>query len=192
MRLRLKSIKLLSLIVSLFILFVVDWRLTGQDLPNTNNVITPAFDERSKIDDNTNYKVTRVIDGDTIEVAISGQVEKIRLIGINTPETVDPRKPVECFGKEASDHAKALLEGQSVKLGSDSTQADRDKYNRLLRYVRLPDGRNFNKLMIAEGYAYEYTYEIPYKYQSEFKAAELQARQMKKGLWADRACPKKH
>lgn len=134
-------------------------------------------------------EILTVIDGDTIEVSFDNKKEVVRLIGINSPETVDPRKPVECFGKEASTKAKSLLLGKSVQLEADPTQDDRDKYQRLLRYVFLEDGTNFNKLMISEGYAYEYTYNIPYKYQSEFKQAQKEAEANKVGLWADNVCP---
>ncbi len=139
--------------------------------------------------DYTYYKIIKVVDGDTISVSMNGKTETLRLIGINTPETVDPRKPVECFGKEASNKAKSILEGQSVRLEADPSQGERDKYNRLLRYVFLLDGTFFNKSMIQQGYAYEYTYNTPYKYQADFKTAELEARTAKRGLWADNACP---
>ncbi|MEK9176337.1 MAG: thermonuclease family protein, partial [Patescibacteria group bacterium] len=113
---------------------------------------------------------------------------RLRLIGIDTPETVDPRKPVQCFGREASNKAKELLQGQFIFLESDETQGERDKYKRLLRYVFLPDGRNFNLLMISSGYAHEYTYDEPYKYQAEFKQAEIDARSGNKGLWSPETC----
>ena len=131
------------------------------------------------------YDVVKVVDGDTIDVSINGKTERIRLIGINTPETVDPRKPVECFGKEASDKAKTLLGGMKVYLESDITQGELDKYSRLLRYVFLENGTNFNLLMIKEGYAYEYTYDTPYTYQTEFKEAQKEAEKAKSGLWGD-------
>jgi micrococcal nuclease len=135
------------------------------------------------------YKVTKVIDGDTINVDVNGKSETIRLIGIDSPETVDPRKPVQCFGKEASDKAKETLTGKDVSLEIDPTQGERDKYNRLLRFVFLEDGTNFNKFMISEGYAHEYTYQSnPYKYQKEFKDAQKSAMENKKGLWADGVC----
>ena len=134
------------------------------------------------------YDVVKVVDGDTIDVSIDGKIERIRLIGIDTPETVDPRKPVQCFGVEASNKAKATLTGKKISLENDSTQGERDKYNRLLRYVFLEDGTNFNLFMIKEGYAYEYTYNLPYKYQSEFKQAQKDAEINKKGLWAPGAC----
>lgn len=135
-------------------------------------------------------KVTRVIDGDTIDVSFDGKTERIRIIGINTPETVDPRKPVECFGEKASAVAKEQLTDETVQLEADPTQGERDKYNRLLRYVWMDDGAvDFGKLMIATGYAYEYTYNLPYKYQAEYKQAQKEADQGNKGLWADNACP---
>lgn len=135
------------------------------------------------------YSVLRVVDGDTVAVEIEGKEEVLRLIGINTPETVDPRKPVQCFGIEASNKAKETLNGKKVSIEADNTQNDLDKYNRPLRYIYLENGTNFNKMMIEEGYAFEYTYSsIPYKYQTDFKNAEKTAREQKKGLWAETAC----
>jgi micrococcal nuclease len=133
-------------------------------------------------------QVIKVVDGDTVDVSINGTEEKLRLIGINTPETVDPRKPVECFGKEASARAKELLSNKKVTLEFDPTQDKTDKYGRTLAYIFLEDGTNFNKKMIEDGYAYEYTYDKPYRYQLEFKAAQKYAEEHKKGLWADTAC----
>ena len=135
------------------------------------------------------YEVSKVIDGDTINVFIDGKKETIRLIGIDSPENVDPRELVQCFGKEASNKAKEVLTGKKVSLEADPSQGERDKYDRLLRYVFLEDGTNFNKLMIAEGFAHEYTYNLPYKYRDEFIEAEKKASQEKLGFWADDACP---
>lgn len=134
------------------------------------------------------YEVARVVDGDTIDVRMGTSTMRIRLIGLDTPELVDPRKPVQCFAKEASAKAKELLAGQSVHLEKDASQGASDKYGRLLAYVLLQDGTNFNKLMIAEGYGHEYTYRFPYTYQAEFKAAERDAREAKRGLWSDNTC----
>ncbi len=128
--------------------------------------------------------VLRVVDGDTIHVEIDNKEETVRLIGVDTPETVDPRKPVQCFGKEASNFTKQTLSDKTVFLEKDETQGNLDKYQRLLRYIFLEDGTNVNKLLIQEGYAHEYTYHLPYKYQSEFKQAEKEARENNKGLWA--------
>ncbi|MCK5084044.1 MAG: thermonuclease family protein [Candidatus Pacebacteria bacterium] len=138
--------------------------------------------------DDALFGVVRVIDGDTVIIKIDGKNETVRLIGINTPEVVDPRRPVECFGIEASNRAKEILSGKRVRLEVDDLVGERDKYGRLLKYIFLEDGINFNKMMINEGYAYEYTFDLPYKYQSEFKQAEKEAREAKRGLWADGVC----
>ena len=134
------------------------------------------------------YSVVKVVDGDTVDLSIDGKVERVRLIGMNTPETVDPRKPVECFGKEASNRAKELLTGKSVKTEADPTGDTRDKYDRLLLYIFLGDTTNFAKKMIMDGYAYEYTYDVKYKYQAEFKQAQKYAEDNKLGLWAPGVC----
>lgn len=134
------------------------------------------------------YTVVRVVDGDTVDVKIGDKVERLRLIGIDTPETVDPRKTVQCFGAEASNKAKTILTGKKVSLQADPTQDNRDKYGRLLRYVYLENGTNFNKMMITEGYAHEYTYYVPYQMQSEFKAAQKDAEQNRRGLWSPATC----
>lgn len=135
------------------------------------------------------YPVTKVIDGDTIDVKIGAKTERIRIVGMDTPETVDPRKPVQCFGKEASSKAKTILAGKKVRLESDPVSGERDKYGRLLRYVYLENGTSFEKLMIGEGYAHEYTYNsIPYKYQADFKKAQKDAQVNKRGLWSPTSC----
>lgn len=134
------------------------------------------------------YTVTNVVDGDTIDVSIDGEIKRLRLIGVDTPETKDPRKAVQCFGTEASAFTTQTLLNQSVTLESDDSQGDVDKYDRLLRYVILSDGTNFNKLLIHDGYAYEYTYDTIYTYQDEFKAAQVDAEANKRGLWADDTC----
>jgi micrococcal nuclease len=134
------------------------------------------------------YYVLKVVDGDTIKINIDGKTETIRLIGMDTPETVDPRKPVQCFGKEASDKGKELLSGQKVRIETDPTQGDRDRYNRLLAYVYRDDGLFYNKYMIENGYAYEYTYNTPYEYQTEFKKAQDYAMNNNLGLWSPNTC----
>src|SRR3989338_4991223 len=142
---------------------------------------------------NDTYPVAKVIDGDTISIIKDGKAVTLRLSGLDTPETVDPRNPVQCFGKEASEKAKQILTGTSVRIEMDPSQGELDKYGRLLAYVYVPadvrpEGILVNEYMIAEGYGHEYTYNLPYKYQAEFKAAERKAREEKKGLWADGAC----
>ena len=134
------------------------------------------------------YQVEHVVDGDTIDILMNGKKVRVRLIGLDTPEIVDPRKPVQCFGRESSEKAKRLLAEKYVRIEMDASQDDYDKYGRLLAYIFLPDGTNFAEEMIAEGYGHEYTYRLPYKYQKEFKAAEQKAREEKKGLWSAGVC----
>jgi micrococcal nuclease len=134
------------------------------------------------------YNVTRVTDGDTIRINMDGKEEVVRLLGINTPETVDPRKPVECFGKEASDRMKEIAAGKIVRLEYDDTQSLRDTYGRLLAYVYLEDGEMINRKMIAEGYAYEYTYLTPYRFQKDFRDVQRLAQASSRGLWAESTC----
>ena len=148
--------------------------------PSPNNQTNSALTENT-------YTVVNVVDGDTIDVKLGSGVKRVRLIGIDTPETVEPGKPVQCFGHEASNKLKSLISGKVVTLEADSSQDNTDKYDRLLRYVFL-NGQNINQQMILEGYAREYTYQKPYQYQKEFKQAESQAKAAKKGLWADNAC----
>ena len=164
---------------------------TANNLSGTKDNIEEVKEE-VKNEEIKYFKVIKVVDGDTIAVDIDGVSETIRLIGINTPETVDPRKPVECFGVEASNKAKELLSGKLVALEKDISQDERDKYGRLLRYVRIKDGLFYNLEIIKQGYAYEYTYNTPYKYQGEFNEAENNARTKKLGLWADGACGEKN
>jgi micrococcal nuclease len=122
---------------------------------------------------------TRVIDGDTI---ILSNREKVRLIGVDTPETKHPNKPVEHYGKEASAFTKKMVEGRPVRLEYDWQQ--RDKYGRLLAYVYLMDGTFLNAEIIKQGYGHGYT-RFPFKYLDQFRQYEKEARENKRGLWAD-------
>lgn len=134
------------------------------------------------------YQVLEVVDGDTIKINLNGATTTIRLIGMDTPETLDPRKVVQCFGKEASAKAKELLSGKMVRLENDSTTEELDKYSRPLKYVYLEDGTFYNDKMIRDGYAHEYTYNKPYKYQTQFKEAQKEASTNLRGLWASDTC----
>jgi len=135
------------------------------------------------------FSVTSIVDGDTIIVSKNGKEEKVRLLGIDTPEVDETRGPVECFGKEASEKTASLLTGQSVYLETDPTQAERDKYDRLLAYVYTQDGALVNKILVEGGYAREFTYDKPYTYQADFQVAEKSARDDKRGLWSKDNCP---
>src|SRR3972149_8212999 len=123
---------------------------------------------------------TRVIDGDTIVVETAGKHEKVRLIGVDTPETVHPSKPVEYFGKEASEFTRKKVEGKRVRLEYD--WQSRDKYRRLLAYVYIEDGTFLNAEIIRQGYGFAYT-RFPFKYLKDFRQYEREARGNNRGLW---------
>jgi len=123
---------------------------------------------------------TRVIDGDTI---VLDSNEKVRLIGVDTPETKDPRKPVQYFGKEASEFTKRMVEGKKVRLEYDWQKID--KYGRTLAYIYLEDGTFLNAEIIKQGYGHAYT-RFPFKYLEEFRRYEREARENQRGLWAPR------
>lgn len=166
----------------------IDLTQSQYDNPVSNGIVD--------LGDTNIVRVVKVVDGDTVTVSgIHANTESkvtLRLIGINTPETVDPRKKVECFGKEASSRAKELLTGKNIRIEYDITQDKRDKYGRLLVYVYVEDSNGeeifFNKKMIEDGYAYEYTYDKPYAYQAEFKNAQKNASEEGRGLWAESTC----
>jgi micrococcal nuclease len=134
--------------------------------------------------------VERVVDGDTIVVRVNGRRERVRLIGIDTPESVKPNTPVQCFAIEASNRAKALLpSGTSVRLVRDVEE--RDRYRRLLAYVyRLRDGLFVNLALVREGYASPYTFPPNVAHTDEFVSAAAEARAASRGLWS--ACPGDH
>ena len=125
--------------------------------------------------------VERVIDGDTIHVRVDGNRYTVRLIGVDTPETKHPTKPVQYFGQEASAFTKAALEGKRVMLQKDRIGDTVDRYGRWLRYVLL-DGDNFNARLIRDGYAHAYR-RFPFSKRTEFIQLEEQARRRGIGLW---------
>ncbi len=129
------------------------------------------------------YKVAEVYDGDTIAVDMDGRMEKVRMIGVDTPETHKPNSPVECGGAEASGFSKKSLDNKTVRLEADPTNQNRDRYDRLLRYVYLEDGTLYNKLLISEGYGFPYT-SFPFQKKLEFIQAGSQAKLSNKGVWA--------
>ncbi len=129
------------------------------------------------------YPVTQFDDGDTVVVNMAGVEEKVRFIGVDTPETKDPRKPVQCFGQAASSFTKNLIGDRPVKLESDPTNTNRDRYGRLLRYVYLPDGTFVNLEIIKQGYGFAYV-GFPVQKLEEFKSAQAEARAANRGLWS--------
>jgi len=139
--------------------------------------------------------VTRVVDGDTIEVRIGGEVEDVRLIGVDTPETVKPGTPVQCFGPRASHFTKRRLTGRRVRLVFGVER--RDVYGRLLAYVYLADrassppqqgqspqrGRFFNPMLLRRGLARTLTIPPNDRFAPRFKRVELAAARAGRGLW---------
>ncbi|MEX2445716.1 MAG: thermonuclease family protein [Dehalococcoidia bacterium] len=124
--------------------------------------------------------VTRVVDGDTIDVALEGGVARVRYIGIDTPETVDPRRPVQCFGVEASVENARLVEGRRVELERDVSETD--PFDRLLRYVWV-DGAMVNETLVRGGFAHALEYPPDVKHAELLRAAEREAREAGRGLW---------
>jgi micrococcal nuclease len=132
------------------------------------------------------FTVTKVVDGDTLDIDIpdgNHTHTRIRLLGIDTPETKDPRTGPMYFGKEASDFAIQKALGKQVTIFLDKDKNPRDKYHRLLAYIQLPDGKFLNEELLSEGYAYAY---LTFKHSlyNKYKQLEAVARSQKKGLWA--------
>jgi len=176
---------LMAFIVSIaMVASVIGYRASKSSTKPSATTITTVTTEFStttiETTENT-FLVTRVIDGDTIEIEGG---KKVRYIGIDTPETVDPRKPIQCFGVEASNKNKELVEGKRVRLEKDVSETD--KYERLLRYVYV--GELFvNDYLARQGYAYAYTYPPDVKYSEQFVQAQKEARENNRGLW--KTCP---
>lgn len=126
--------------------------------------------------------VTRVVDGDTIEVIVEGIEYKLRYIGIDTPESEDPRRPVECFATEANEYNRTLVEGKMVGLEKDVSETD--QFGRLLRYVWLGE-EMVNAILVRDGYAQAATYPPDVKYSQLFASLQEEARGARNGLWGD-------
>lgn len=162
----------------------------GKDSLQIENVVVPLVSPTPIVNtpkntvlsasDSSNLaaKVIKVTDGDTITLA-TGQ--KVRYIGIDTPETKHPTKGVQCFGKEASDKNKELVEGKEITLEKDVSETDR--YGRLLRYVYI-DGVFINDYLVREGYAHASAYPPDVKFAEQFRQAEKEAREHNRGLWS--------
>lgn len=159
--------------------------------PNWHPTISPYYAEGNN---NTNSSkctgqksctttVTDIVDGDTIVIS-SG--EKVRYVGVNTPETKHPTKGVECFGKEASGKNRELVLNKEVRLEKDIS--DKDRYGRLLRFVYIGD-LFINDYLTRQGYAHAATFPPDVKLSKQFIAAEKEARENGRGLWAPGVCP---
>jgi micrococcal nuclease len=163
----------------LFICLLVGLSLLGLEVTQHGSVTAPS----GKLVPPGLDPVVRTIDGDTIVVRLAGHEETVRFIGMDTPETHDPRKAVQCFGATAAAETHKLLSGKSVRLEGDPEDSDRDKYHRLLRYIYLPDGTMVNQYLVQHGYAFAYVIFANSKL-AQFKAWQTQAQAAKRGLWA--------
>lgn len=166
MKLNKKTLTLLGSLISLIIITI----LGAGTFPTQNNEL----------------RVLEVVDGDTFKTVVNGQKETIRILGINTPEVASGVTKEQCYGPEASAKSKNVLSGKVIRLEADETQTNRDKYDRLLRYVYLEDGTDYGKLLVSEGFAKEYTFKKAYAHQQEYKMAQFEAQQKSLGLWK---CP---
>lgn len=147
-------------------------------------LLVTAYAEEGIIADE--YQIVNVVDGDTVDIWMNGEEIRIRLLGVDTPETVRPGSPVECFGKESSKYTEESLLGEIVSIETDPTQAEYDRYGRLLAYIYLDgDSLSFNQTLLREGYATVYKNRIPIQLQDQFIEAERLAREEDKGLWGN-------
>ncbi len=167
---------------TLFILIAgFGFLMFGTLTPPPQNTLVATSSAALSVEGERAY-VSRVVDGDTLVLADG---KTVRFIGIDTPETVDPRRPVGCFGKEASNETKSLLTGKEIILQKDVS--DTDKYERLLRLIFLPlqDGQTLfvNDYLVREGFARVMTYPPDIKYDVAFREAETEAKTKKRGLW---------
>lgn len=132
------------------------------------------------------YSIAHYVDGDTVAVTMNGNPETIRFIGVDTPETHKPNTPVQCYGPAAAAYTQNRIKaaGGKVRLVSDSLSTNRDRYNRLLRYVYLPDGTNLDEELVAKGYAFAYV-SFPFTKSDDFSAKQASAQAQHAGLWGN-------
>ena len=165
--------------LAIFLAALINQLFKSPPSKNISSIPTPSATISAQL-----VKVVRAIDGDTIELE-TGQT--VRYIGIDTPELHHPKKKLECFGKEARDKNKQLVEGKLVRLEKDISETD--KYWRLLRYVYVsttasPSGEFVNDLLVREGYAYASTFPPDVKFSDHFRILEGDARKNLRGLWS--------
>lgn len=130
------------------------------------------------------YSINHFVDGDTIAVNMNGKVETVRFVGVDTPETHKPNTPVQCYGPAAAAYTKAMIGSHNVRLQADPESTNRDRYNRLLRYVYLPDGTLLNEKLIQTGHGFYYPY-FPFTKSTQFAADQAQAKAQNLGLWGN-------
>ena len=145
--------------------------------------IHPVNPSRFLKADAGSYRIVQFLDGDTIIVDMNGTSETVRFIGIDTPETHKPNTPVQCYGPAAAAYTKQRIGGSRVRLVADTLTTNRDRYERLLRYVYLSDGTLLNQELVAKGYAFAYAF--PFARSQEFARSMEQAQASHVGLWGN-------
>lgn len=180
----------LYIIPFLFIALLIAWESASTELHKLQPFQTVAENSTALAEVDVRHMekaiVERVVDGDTIKLE-SG--ETVRYIGIDTPETKHPSKPVQCFGKEASKRNTELVEGKEILMEKDVSNTDR--YGRILRYIYLPNPEAtdealfVNEYLVEQGYAHLLTYPPDIKYDNLLREAETQARENNRGLWGE-------
>jgi micrococcal nuclease len=171
-RLGKRRVSLLALLIALFLLIGQHYGWFDR-LNNYVEVSQPG-----------QYQVVHFVDGDTIVVSMNGRDETIRFIGVDTPETHKPNTPVQCYGPAAAAFTKNTIGDQRVRLSLDPDSSNRDRYNRLLRYVYLPDGTLLNKKLIETGNGFYYPY-FPFTKSGEFERAQASAQAAHRGVWGN-------
>ncbi len=181
--------QIVSILAAVLLLFQIVFNSKSINFSSLFQYISPTPTAIISLQ-NQSLKVIRVVDGDTIEVEGN---KKIRYIGMNTPELHDPRRPVQCFGQEAYEENKKLVEGKTVRLEKDVSEVD--KYGRLLRYVYLEPASGsgqtifINDYLTRQGFAHVSTYPPDVKYVDQLVDAQNEAQENNRGLWA--TCPLK-
>jgi micrococcal nuclease len=179
-------------------LFVMQYGPVPAEPSVPKPIVEPAPEEEIAIDGEvegvsdtlveTNATVVAVSDGDTFTARLddTGEEVRVRMLGVDTPETVDPRKPVQCFGKEASNFTKHLLADARVRLDPDPLADERDKYGRLLRNVTTEDGVDLNAHLVQEGYAHAYlSFPLDPFRKKQLTDLEAAAKAEGRGLWGE-------
>jgi micrococcal nuclease len=185
---RLRPVVILLLVVLALLLAACDVETASRPTATARTTTTSASSKT--LANATRAQVVRVVDGDTVIVRINGREDRLRYIGIDTPETVKQNSPVECYGKEASRANTQLVDGAAVYLVKDVS--DRDQYDRLLRYVYVdnPEGGEpifVNRWLVEQGYAEAVTFPPDVAHAADLRAAERDARTARRGLWG--SCP---
>lgn len=129
------------------------------------------------------YRVIHVVDGDTFSINVNGREATVRMLGVNTPESVKKNSPIECYGKESFKVTHDLLLRRYVRLETSPNREDKDKYGRYLMYVYRDDGLSINEYLLRNGYAREMTVGRPYSLQRKYRELQTEAKEKRLGLW---------